>query len=186
VSSITASGNVAAPGRPVLLSTISAARMSAMCTCLRLSRPARRIRSMWPTWTIWKAVTPAQSMGILPDVGEGAFTMEFEWEPLMFAISDGTRRSTQFSCRRALGPQPRKPCMRWTHLPLPMAASRAMLGCTLATGRCGRWWALPAQTRQAHRTRYSEHRGYLHHSDKWMDSARAAEPPRWPRKREAP
>jgi hypothetical protein len=27
-----------------------------------------------------------------PDWGEGPFTMEFEWEPLMFAINDGTNR----------------------------------------------------------------------------------------------
>ncbi|MCB0051888.1 MAG: hypothetical protein KDE24_20360, partial [Caldilinea sp.] len=29
-----------------------------------------------------------------PDWGEGAFTVEFAWEPLMFAIEDGTNRVT--------------------------------------------------------------------------------------------
>jgi hypothetical protein len=28
-----------------------------------------------------------------PDWGEGAFTLEFEWEPIVFAISDGTNRA---------------------------------------------------------------------------------------------
>ena len=29
-----------------------------------------------------------------PDWGEGAFTVEFAWEPLMFAIDDGVNRVT--------------------------------------------------------------------------------------------
>ena len=57
-----------------------------------------------------------------PDWGEGAFTMEFEWEPLMFAISDGAElRRGALHAASAMARRRRKPSTRWTaSTPTPM------------------------------------------------------------------
>jgi len=56
--------------------------------------------------------------GYTTPTGRGAFTMEFEWEPLMFAISDGSTSVTRRSCRRALGLWPRSRVHGGRHLHL--------------------------------------------------------------------
>jgi hypothetical protein len=90
VSPITLSDNVAAPGRPVLLS---------------IDIRGEKVGYVY----LWVGFYDQESNSILmadmdylesdesrevngvfyPDWGEGQFTLEFEWEPLMFAIGDG-------------------------------------------------------------------------------------------------
>ncbi len=41
-----------------------------------------------------------------PDWGEGAFTMEFEWEPLMFAIDDGVNSALALFTPQTYGASP--------------------------------------------------------------------------------
>ncbi len=91
VSSITTSGNVAAPGQPVLLSTdISGENVGYVYLFAGfLDQEANSIYVADMDYL--ESGDTREIDGVYyPDWGEGAFTMEFEWEPLMFAINDGT------------------------------------------------------------------------------------------------
>jgi hypothetical protein len=91
VSPVQASGNVAAPGRPVLLSTnISGENVGYVY--LLVGMLDKQANSIFVADSDYLESGEMREIdGVYyPDWGEGAFTMEFEWEPLMFAISDGT------------------------------------------------------------------------------------------------
>ena len=95
VSSITTSGDVAAPGQPVLLSTdISGENVGYVYLFAGfLDQQANSIYVADMDYL--ESGDTRQIDGVYyPDWGEGAFTMEFEWEPLMFAISDGSTSVT--------------------------------------------------------------------------------------------
>lgn len=90
VSPITLSDEVAAPGRPVLLSTdITGDNVGYVYLFVGFYDTAANsifIADM----DYLEGIDTYEVDGVYyPDWGEGAFTMEFEWEPLMFAIDDG-------------------------------------------------------------------------------------------------
>jgi len=95
VSSVTASGNVAAPGQPVLLSTdISGENVGYVYLFAGfLDQQANSIYVADMDY-LDSGDTREIDGVYYPDWGEGAFTMEFEWEPLMFAINDGVTSVT--------------------------------------------------------------------------------------------
>ena len=91
VSSITASGNLAAPGQPVLLSTdISGENVGYVYLFAGFLDQAANSIYVADMDYLESGDTREIDGVYYPDWGEGAFTMEFEWEPLMFAINDGT------------------------------------------------------------------------------------------------
>jgi Clostripain family len=91
LSPIQASSNVAAPGKPVLLSTnISGENIGYVYLFVGyLDKQANSI--FLADMDYLESGDTREIDGLYyPDWGQGAFTMEFEWEPLMFAIDDGT------------------------------------------------------------------------------------------------
>jgi hypothetical protein len=90
VSPITLSGNVAAPGKPVLLS-IDISGQNIGYVYLWVGFYDQASNSIFVADTDYlESDDTREIQGIYyPDWGEGAFTMEFGWEPLVFAIDDG-------------------------------------------------------------------------------------------------
>jgi len=104
VSSITASGNVASPGQPVLLSTdISGENVGYVYLFAGfLDQQANSIYVADMDY-LDSGDTREIDGVYYPDWGEGAFTMEFEWEPLMFAINDGATSVTAVLMPQSFG-----------------------------------------------------------------------------------
>jgi hypothetical protein len=91
VSPITFSANVAAPGQPVLLSAdISGENIGYVYIFAGFYDKAANSIFVADKDYLESGDTRQIDGVYYPDWGEGAFTMEFEWEPLMFAVSDGT------------------------------------------------------------------------------------------------
>jgi hypothetical protein len=90
VSPITLSDNVAAPGQPVLLSTdISGQNIGHVLLFVGFYDQGSNSIFVADTDYLESDDTREIDGVYYPDWGEGEFTMEFEWEPLVFAISDG-------------------------------------------------------------------------------------------------
>ncbi|MBN1979348.1 MAG: hypothetical protein JW918_18275 [Anaerolineae bacterium] len=90
VSSITLSDSVAAPGRPVLLSAdISGPNVGYVYLFVGFYDQASNAIFVADTDYLESADTREIDGVYYPAWGEGAFTMEFEWEPIVFAIDDG-------------------------------------------------------------------------------------------------
>jgi hypothetical protein len=93
VSPIEFSSQTAAPGRPVLLSTdISGDTVGYVYLFVGFYDQASN--SIWVADTDYlESAQTREINGVYyPDWGEGPFTMEFEWEPVVFAIDDGAQR----------------------------------------------------------------------------------------------
>jgi hypothetical protein len=90
LSPITLSDNVAAPGRPVLLSTdISGQNIGYVYLWVGYVDQETNSIFVADRDYLESAETREIDGVYYPDWGEGAFTMEFEWEPIVFAINDG-------------------------------------------------------------------------------------------------
>jgi hypothetical protein len=90
ISPITLSGGVAAPGQPVLLSTdISGQNIGYILLFAGFYDQGSNSIFVADTDYLESDDTREIDGVYYPDWGEGAFTMEFEWEPLVFAINDG-------------------------------------------------------------------------------------------------
>ena len=90
VSPVRFSGNRAAPGQPVLLSVdISGDNVGHVYLFVGFYDQASN--SIWVADTDYlESADTREINGVYyPDWGEGRFTMEFEWEPIVFAIDDG-------------------------------------------------------------------------------------------------
>jgi hypothetical protein len=91
VSAITLSDDVAAPGQPVLLNAdISSDNLGYVLFFTGFYDQQSNAIFVADTDYLESADTREIDGLYYPEWGEGAFTIEFEWEPLMFAISDGT------------------------------------------------------------------------------------------------
>ena len=91
VSSISLSDDVAAPGRPIILSAdISGENVGYVLFFTGFFEQESNSVFVADRDYLESADTREMDGVYYPDWGEGAFTIEFEWEPLMFAISDGT------------------------------------------------------------------------------------------------
>ncbi len=90
LSPIEKSGDVAAPGQPVLLSTdVSGDNIGYITFFTGFYDQESNSIFVADQDYLDSAVTQEIDGIFYPDWGEGDFTLEFEWEPLMFAISDG-------------------------------------------------------------------------------------------------
>jgi hypothetical protein len=93
VSPITLSDNVAAPSQPVLLSAdISGDNIGYVRLFVGYYDQESNSILVADTDYLESDDTREIDGVYYPDWGEGAFTMEFEWEPVVFAIDDGVDR----------------------------------------------------------------------------------------------
>ncbi len=91
LSPITLSDNVAAPGQPVLLSAdVSGDTIGYIYIWTGYYDQAANSIFVADTDYLQSGETIEVDGVYYPDWGDEEFTLEFEWEPLMFAISDGT------------------------------------------------------------------------------------------------
>jgi hypothetical protein len=85
------SDQTAAPGRPVLISAdIDATNLGHVYLYVGFYDAEANSILVADTDYLESAETREIEGVYYPDWGEGGFTMEFEWEPIVFAISDGT------------------------------------------------------------------------------------------------
>lgn len=90
ISALTLSDDVAAPGAPTLLSAdISGDNVGYVYLWVGFYDEQANSIFVADTDYLESARNRVVDGITYPDWGEGDFTMEFEWEPLMFAISDG-------------------------------------------------------------------------------------------------
>lgn len=95
LSPIERSGDVAAPSQPVLLSTnVSGDNVGYITFFTGFYDQESNSIFVADQDYLDSAVTREVDGVFYPDWGEGDFTLEFEWEPLMFAISDGQNDAT--------------------------------------------------------------------------------------------
>ena len=90
-----------------------------------------------------------------PDWGDtGSFTLEFDWEPLTFAITDGKTTAQALLMPRSYGAAPEEAVytVDGIYTFADGTTSRA-LASTSATASCARCSASPARTSPARRTR---------------------------------
>jgi hypothetical protein len=109
ISQISKSSNVAAPGRPVLLSAdVSGTNLGYIKLFVGyLDRAANAI--FLADQDFLESPDTRQVDGVYyPDWGEGDFTLEFEWEPLMFAISDGENSAVALLTPQSYGADPQE------------------------------------------------------------------------------
>jgi hypothetical protein len=93
ISPIRLSSRIAAPGRPVTLSAdIDGENIGYIY--LMVGYYDRAANSIFLADTDYLESSDTRELNgvYYPDWGEGGFTMEFEWEPVVFAISDGEKR----------------------------------------------------------------------------------------------
>ena len=91
VSAITLSDDVAAPGRPILVSAdIDGDNVGYVLFFTGFYDQGSNAIFVADTDYLESAETREVDGVYYPEWGEGAFTIEFEWEPLMFAITNGT------------------------------------------------------------------------------------------------
>jgi hypothetical protein len=91
VSALSLSGDVAAPGRPVLLSAdISGENVGYVYLFVGLFDREANAIFVADSDYLESEITREIDGVYYPDWGEGPFTMEFEWEPIVFAIDDGS------------------------------------------------------------------------------------------------
>jgi len=84
------SGDVAAPGQPVLLSSDVSGENVGYITFFTGFHDQESNSIFVADQDFLDSYETREIDGVFyPDWGEGDFTLEFEWEPLMFAISDG-------------------------------------------------------------------------------------------------
>jgi hypothetical protein len=92
VSPITLSANVAAPGRPVLLRVdINGENIGYVKLFVGFYEQASNSVFVADSDYLESAETREIAGVYYPEWGEGEFTMEFEWEPVVYAIHDGIR-----------------------------------------------------------------------------------------------
>ncbi len=90
LSPIEKSSDVAAPGQPVLLSSDVSGENIGYITFFTGFFDQESNSIFVADQDFLDSATTQEIDGVFyPDWGEGDFTLEFEWEPLMFAISDG-------------------------------------------------------------------------------------------------
>ncbi len=90
LSPIEKSGDVAAPGQPVLLSSDVSGENVGYITFFTGFLDQESNSIFVADQDYLDSYETREIDGVFyPDWGEGDFTLEFEWEPLMFAISDG-------------------------------------------------------------------------------------------------
>ena len=90
LSPVQRSGLIAAPGEPVLLSTdVSGENVGYAYLFAGYYDAAGRSLYIADTDYLQSGADRSANGVYYPDWGEGDFTLEFEWEPLMFAIDDG-------------------------------------------------------------------------------------------------
>jgi hypothetical protein len=90
LSPIEKSGDVAAPGQPVLLSSNVSGENIGYITFFTGFYDQESNSIFVADQDYLDSYETREIDGVFyPDWGEGDFTLEFEWEPLMFAISDG-------------------------------------------------------------------------------------------------
>jgi hypothetical protein len=95
ISPIRLSSQIAAPGQPVTLSAdIDGENIGYIY--LMVGYYDRAANSIFLADTDYLESSDTRELNgvYYPDWGEGSFTMEFEWEPVVFAISDGEKRVT--------------------------------------------------------------------------------------------
>jgi len=108
VDPITLSGNVAAPGRPVLLSTnIQGENVGYVYLFAGFYDQAANA-IFTADMDYLESDDTGEVNGIYYPIwpADGSFTMEFEWEPLMFAISDGQTSATALFQPETYGADP--------------------------------------------------------------------------------
>jgi len=94
VSELNLSGDVAAPGQPVLLSADISGENIGYIYIFAGFIDAQSRSIFVADMDYLESGDTREAQGVYyPDWGEGEFTLEFEWEPLMFAISDGAASS---------------------------------------------------------------------------------------------
>ena len=92
LSPITLSDSVAAPGQPVLLSTdISGQNVGYVYLFVGFYDQQSNSIFVADRDYLESGDTRQLDGVYYPDWGDGDFTMEFEWEPIVFSIDDGTR-----------------------------------------------------------------------------------------------
>lgn len=90
ISDLTVSNTTAAPGRPVLLSAqISGDNVGYVTLFVGYLDQASNSVFVADTDYLESSTTRQIDGVYYPDWGQGSFTMEFEWEPIVFAINDG-------------------------------------------------------------------------------------------------
>jgi hypothetical protein len=92
LSEVTASDRLATPGRPILLSTdVSGENIGHIY--LFAGYHDQAANSIWIADTDYLESRETREVdGVYyPDWGEGEFTLEFEWEPLVYGITDGSK-----------------------------------------------------------------------------------------------
>jgi hypothetical protein len=91
ISNLRFSSQTAAPGRPVLISAeIDATDLGHVYLFVGLYDTEANSILVADTDYLESAETREIDGVYYPDWGEGGFTMEFEWEPIVFSIGDGT------------------------------------------------------------------------------------------------
>jgi len=92
VSNLRFSSQTAAPGRPVLISAeIDATNLGHVYLFVGFYDSEAASILVADTDYLESAQTREIDGVYYPDWGEGSFTMEFEWEPIVFSIDDGVR-----------------------------------------------------------------------------------------------
>jgi hypothetical protein len=96
VSPVTLSSNTAAPGQPVLLSTDISGSENVGYVYLFAGFYDQASNSIFVADNDYLESADTREIdGIYyPDWGEGDFTIEFEWEPIVYALNDGTNSVT--------------------------------------------------------------------------------------------
>ncbi|MFC2029914.1 clostripain-related cysteine peptidase [Chloroflexota bacterium] len=107
LSPITLSGDTAAPGQPVLLSTdISGEKIGYVYLFAGFYDADSNSIFVADRDYLESLDTREIDSVYYPDWGEGEFTMEFEWEPLMFAIDDGVNSAVALFTPQTYGASP--------------------------------------------------------------------------------
>jgi hypothetical protein len=109
VSPVTASADVVAPGESILL-RVDIEGENVGYVYLFAGFLDRESNSVFVADTDYLESPDSREVdGVTyPDWGEGAFTMEFEWEPIVFAINDGTNSEMALFSPEAYGAAPKE------------------------------------------------------------------------------
>jgi hypothetical protein len=107
VSPLTVSSEVAAPGQPILLSAdISGENIGYIKLFVGFIDQASNSIFVADLDYLESPDTREVDGVFYPDWGQGEFTLEFEWEPIVFAISDGTTSAPALLTPETYGASP--------------------------------------------------------------------------------
>ncbi len=137
VSPVTLSESVAAPRRPVILSADIRGQNVGYAS-LFVGFYDEESNSIFVAGTDYLESHDTREVGgvYYQDWGEDdEFTMEFEWESLMFAVNDGVDSVLRLSRRRGTELRPRRPSTPWmASTPMPTVVNPVIRDCTSAMG----------------------------------------------------